>query len=151
MPVQEAQKKFLSWLPINQLKKYSNSGLSEQETKLIIVKLGQVMENQKLYLDPEITIDKLADHINCSRHHLSQVLNAGLQKSFYDYINACRVEEAKILLSDIARAHYKISSIAYDSGFNSLSAFNEIFKKLTGATPSQYRKLSGEQSQKQRV
>jgi len=132
-------------------KKYSNSGLSEEEIKLIVAKLGEAMEKQRLYLDPEITMDKLAEIINCSRHHLSQVLNGGLQKSFYDYLNACRVEEAKILLSDIARANYKISSIAYDAGFNSLSAFNEVFKKLTGVTPSQYRKHPAEQSRKQRV
>jgi AraC-like DNA-binding protein len=132
-------------------KKYSNSGLSEEEIRLIIVKLEHVMENQKFYLDPEITMDELADTINCSRHHLSQVLNAGLQKSFYDYINGYRVEEAKILLSDIAKANYKVSSIAYDAGFNSLSAFNEVFKKLTGVTPSQYRKQPAEQSHKQRV
>jgi AraC-like DNA-binding protein len=132
-------------------KKYSNSGLSEEEIKLIIIRLDDVMEKQKSYLDPEITMDKLADIINCSRHHLSQVLNACLQKSFYDYINTCRVEEAKLLLADIARANYKISSIAYDAGFNSLSAFNEVFKKLTGVTPSQYRKQPVEQSHKQRV
>jgi AraC-like DNA-binding protein len=132
-------------------KKYSNSGLGDEEIKMIIAKLEEVMEKEKLYLDPEITMDKLAELINCSRHHLSQVLNGGLQKSFYDYINTCRIEEAKILLSDIARANYKISSIAYDAGFNSLSAFNEVFKKLTGVTPSQYRKHTAEQSQKQRV
>ena len=137
-------------MPIRPAKKYSNSGLSEEETKLIIARLEQAMEKQKLYLDPEITMDKLAEMINCGRHHLSQVLNAGLQKSFYDYVNACRVEEAKILLSDVSRANYKISSIAYDSGFNSLSAFNEVFKKFTGVTPSQHRKQPAEQSQKQR-
>jgi AraC-like DNA-binding protein len=132
-------------------KKYSNSRLSEEEIKLIIVKLGEAMEKQKLYINPGITMDKLADILNCSRHYLSQVLNADVQKSFYDYINTYRIKEAKILLSDISRANYKISSIAYDAGFNSLSAFNEVFKKFTGVTPSQYRKQPTEQSRKQRV
>src|SRR6266498_1091893 len=128
------------------IKKYSNSGLSEEEMKQITAKLEQVMEKQKLYLDPEITMDKLADTINCSRHHLSQVLNAGLQKSFYDYINAYRVGEEKLLLTDSSKANHKIASVAYDAGFNSLSAFNEVFKKLTGVTPSQYRKQPVKQS-----
>lgn len=131
--------------------KYSNSRLSDEEMNRIIVKLEQIVEKQKLYLDPDINIDNLAQVINCSKHHLSQVLNGVLQKSFYDYINGYRVEEAKLLLRDVSRNNYKIASIAYDAGFNSLSAFNEVFKKLTGITPSQYRKQPAEQPRKQRV
>lgn len=133
------------------LKKYSNSGLSKDEMHRITKKLEQLMEHKKLYLDAEITIDKLAGYLLCSKHHLSQVLNAQLKKSFYDYINTYRVEEAKILLTDAARSEHKIASIAYDAGFNSLSTFNDVFKKLTGLTPSQYRKQLAEQSRKQRV
>jgi AraC-like DNA-binding protein len=131
--------------------KYSNSRLSDEEMRRLALQVGQLMEQQKLYLDTEITIDKLADCLHCSKHHLSQVLNAGLNKSFYDFINLYRVEEAKLLLTDSSRAEHKIASIAYDAGFNSLSTFNDVFKKLTGSTPSQYRKQQAEQSQRQRV
>jgi AraC-like DNA-binding protein len=69
------------------------------------------------------------------------VLNDTIGLSFYEYVNCYRVSEAKALLSDASRKDHKIASIAYDAGFNSLSSFNDVFKKMTGQTPSQYRKL----------
>jgi len=121
-------------------KKYSNSGLCD-ETMLHIIKAFKTkMQEDKLYLEPELTIDTLALAIACSRHHLSQALNEKMGRSFYDCVNHYRVEEAKILLADASRAAYKITSIAYDAGFNSISTFNDVFKKNTGVTPSQYRK-----------
>jgi len=74
-----------------------------------------------------------------------------LDKSFYDYINHYRVEEARQLLIDPGKAGYKISSIAYDAGFNSVSTFNEVFRKFTGLTPSQFRKKPSQQARQQRV
>jgi len=55
-------------------------------------------------------------------------------------VNHYRVEEAKQLLLEPAKEDHKIASIAYDAGFNSLSTFNDVFKKITGTTPSQFRK-----------
>lgn len=121
-------------------KKYSNSGLCDEAMQRIISTFTNKMRNDKLYLEPELTIDALATTIACSRHHLSQALNEKLGKSFYDCINQYRVEEAKLLLADASRAAHKITSIAYDAGFNSISTFNDVFKKITGITPSQYRK-----------
>jgi AraC-like DNA-binding protein len=121
-------------------KKYSNSGLCEETMQRIISAFKNKMQEDKLFLEPELTIDALAVTIACSRHHLSQALNEKLGKSFYDCINYYRVEEAKLLLADDAKAAYKITSIAYDAGFNSISTFNDVFKKNTGITPSQYRK-----------
>jgi len=132
-------------------KKYAHSGLDKDQINNIILSLGQAMEKEKLFLDSEITIEKIAEHIQSSRHHLSQVLNEGLHRSFYDFINYYRVEEAKHLLADPKRVEHKIASIAYDAGFNSLSTFNDIFKKHTGITPSQYRKIPIKQSVEQRV
>jgi AraC-like DNA-binding protein len=121
-------------------KKYRKSNLNEDEIVRIIDSLTKLMDEQKPYLDPSVNIDGLATMISSNRHHLSQVLNERLKKSFYDYVNYFRVEEAKLTLSDPAKMHYKIASIAYDAGFNSLSTFNEVFRKATGLTPSQYRK-----------
>lgn len=120
--------------------KYRNSSLPDAEARRIIKDLEQVMTVAKPQLDPEITIDSLAKMVSSNRHHLSQVLNEKIGLSFYDYINSYRVNEAKSFLSDPERANQKIASIAYDAGFNSLSAFNDVFKKMTGQTPSQYRK-----------
>ncbi len=120
--------------------KYRNSSLPDDEAQRIVKELEQVMTDTKPQLDPEMNIDKLAQMVNSNRHHLSQVLNDKIGLSFYDYINSYRVNEAMLLLSDPARSSHKIASIAYDSGFNSLSAFNDVFKKMTGQTPSQHRK-----------
>ncbi|MGC4034866.1 MAG: helix-turn-helix domain-containing protein [Chitinophagaceae bacterium] len=144
-----AAPKLVAHLPV---KKYSNSGLDEKDISEIICALAKKMATEKIYLDPDLSIDHLASAISCSRHHLSQVLNEKLNKSFYDYINQYRVEEAIHLLTDPARSTYKIASIAFDAGFNSLSTFNDVFKRITGLTPSQYRKQAGQKLlQQQRV
>ena len=131
-------------------RKYSNSGLSSDDILSIQRALKKVTVENKPYLNPELTINDLASMVPCNRHHLSQVLNESLNNSFYDYINYYRVEEAKQLLMNASKENYKISSIAYDAGFNSLSTFNEIFRKHTGTTPSQFRKDLHEISKQRR-
>lgn len=132
-------------------KKYANSNLSSMEGDRILLKLTELVMKQKLYLDPNISLEQMATKIGCSKHHLSQVINEKLSQSFYDYINYFRVEEVKSMLASQQYQDYKIASIAYDAGFNSLSAFNEVFKKFIGCTPSAYRKQPAQQSQKERV
>jgi AraC-like DNA-binding protein len=131
--------------------KYSNSGLSSEQLAIISSSLEKLMKEKKLFLQPDLTISQLAEEVNCSRHHLSQVLNDQLDQSYYDYINCLRVEEAKYLLTQPKFQQYKIASVAYDAGFNSLSTFNEVFKKQTGKTPSDYRKESLKEYRQQRV
>lgn len=116
--------------------KYQSSGLSNEDAEQILLKLDILLNKQQLFLDSELTIDILADKTGCSRHHLSQVLNQKINRSFYDHINYYRVECAKKLLLDETIQNHKIAAIAYDSGFNSLSTFNEVFKKMTGVTGS---------------
>jgi AraC-like DNA-binding protein len=72
-------------------------------------------------------------------HALSQVINEQFSSNFNDFINSYRVEDAKKMLMDPEGRNFTIASIAYDSGFNTLSAFNVAFKKFTGVTPSQFR------------
>ena len=131
------------------VKKYSNSIISDEECARISTGLEKLMVAEKPFLDPELTIDKLAKLVQSNRHHLSQVLNQKLGLSFYDYINNCRIAEAKLLLAE--HADHKIAAIAYDSGFNSLSSFNDVFKKITGLTPSQYRKQPEDNAKQQRI
>ncbi len=132
-------------------RKYLRSNLTEDQSSRIADSLQLIMRQQKPYLDEGLSIDQLAMMVDSNRHHLSQVLNEKLKKSFYDYINHYRVEEAKCLLADPAKAGHKIASIAYDAGFNSLSTFNDVFRKSTGVTPSQFKKQVEEISQKRRV
>jgi len=130
--------------------KYANTGLKDEDASRILTALEQLMQEQKIFLDPEITIDKLSGLANTNRHCLSQVLNERAGQSFYDYINQYRVNEAKRLLLDPGYSNQKIASVAYDAGFNSLSAFNEVFKKMTGTTPSQFKKDEQQVSRQQR-
>ena len=81
--------------------KYANTGLKEEDASRILTELEQLMQEQKIFLDPEITIDKLAGLANTNRHCLSQVLNERAGQSFYDYINQYRVNEAKKIISAI--------------------------------------------------
>jgi len=131
--------------------KYANSRLKEEETSRISEELRVLMEGKKIYMDQSVNIEKLAALLNTSRHVLSQVINEKLGQSFYDYMNSWRIEEAKQLLKEPGRQNHKIAFIAYDAGFNSLSTFNEVFKKMTGLTPSQYKECPADDSRKQRV
>ncbi len=122
-------------------KKYARSPLKEPEANRILTAL-QEMTQQRFFTDPALTIEKLSTQLQTNRHVLSQVLNERLNQSFSDYLNSLRVAAAKSLLADPSCKHLKIAAIAYDAGFNSLSVFNDAFKKQTGQTPSDFRKIS---------
>ena len=121
-------------------KKYSNSGLDKRRIQQIIETLENKLQTNKLYLNPNLGIEELAASIPCSKHHLSQAMNELPAKGFYECINQYRVEEAKMMLNNPEKDNQKIASIGFDAGFNSVSAFNEVFKKSTGKSPSQFRK-----------
>lgn len=120
-------------------RKYAHSSLKPEEALRIEAALRQAMTNDKLYLDPEMTIDSLAARLNTSRHHVSQVINEKLGKTYADYVADLRLEEARTRLSNPANNRFTIAAIALDSGFNSVSTFNEVFKKRYQITPSKFR------------
>jgi AraC-like DNA-binding protein len=122
-------------------KKYEKSTLSTEDSERISSRLNEMMSKEKLYLSSELSLPDLAQKLAVSTHHLSQMLNERIGKNFFEYINWLRVEEAKKLLKDENLNHLSIAGIAQEAGFYSLSAFNTIFKKSTGYTPSSYRKL----------
>ena len=131
--------------------KYANSTLTEDEASAICNSLNELVVSDKFYLNPQYSINQMAEALHCSRHHLSQVLNDKMKLSYSDYINGLRMEEARKLLIQPQLNGYKISSVAYDAGFNSLSTFNEVFKKHTGKTPTEYRKEMLKDEKRQRV
>jgi AraC-like DNA-binding protein len=120
--------------------KYAHSSLSASEAQFIFNELVQLMNQKKPYLDPDLNIQKLASRLQINKHSLSQVLNEVAGKNYYDFVNEYRVKEAQKLLQNPDKQHFTIAALAYEAGFNSLSAFNEIFKKQTQLTPSQFRK-----------
>ncbi len=118
--------------------KYQRSKLSEQEAQKIIGKVVQVLEKEELFLEPELTLQDLSNKTNEPTYLISQSLNQSMGKSFYDLINNYRVEKAKHLLTDPNKKHLTVLSIAFEAGFNSKTTFNNVFKKLTGCTPTEY-------------
>lgn len=100
-----------------------------------------LMEEEKPYLNNELNLLKLAEKLNITSHQLSYVLNTGFRENFFYFINKYRVKRAEELLIDPKYNHLNIIAIGYESGFNSKTAFNTTFKKMTTYTPSEYKKL----------
>lgn len=120
--------------------KYQNNQLTDDQIESIIVKLNAFIVGKKGYMNPELTLDVLSKTVNIPRHHISQAINLRLNINFNDYINVQRLENVKKELLNPAKQHYTIAAIAFESGFNSISTFNEAFRKNTSMTPSEYRK-----------
>ncbi|MDD3722399.1 MAG: AraC family transcriptional regulator [Lutibacter sp.] len=119
--------------------KYASSRLTDTEAKLFVDKLNNLMIAAKPFLNPNLTLLELASELGISTHYLSQIINEKFNLNFFDYINQYRVEEVKTKINDPRFENYSLLGIAFDSGFNSKSAFNRIFKKFTKQTPSQYK------------
>lgn len=122
--------------------KYAKSGLTHHEIDHYVQKLTSVMEEEKIYRNNGLTLKELADRLAMSTHHLSQLLNQSLQENFYDFVNRYRIEEVKQGLLNPKKQHLTILAIALEAGFTSKAAFNAAFKKHTGYTPTQYKRLS---------
>jgi ligand-binding sensor domain-containing protein/AraC-like DNA-binding protein len=101
--------------------------------------LKQIMEHQKLYRKPTISLVSVAHQLNISSSYLSLLINKITQSNFNDFINSFRVEEVKKKLKNPEFDNYSIISIGLESGFNSKSVFYKAFKKHTGKSPSEYR------------
>ncbi len=119
--------------------RYKTSAVKGRQVKKYLAQLLKVMEEEKPYLDPNMTVAKLAERLNVSKEHISQAVNQELYINFNHFLNRYRIEEAKKKLKDPAEQQFVLLKIAYDVGFNSKSTFNAAFKKITGMNPSQYR------------
>ncbi len=102
--------------------------------------LTKLMEDKKPFLNPELTLKELADYLEIPAYQLSEILNKGLNKSFYEFVNHYRIEEAKEKLVSPKNANLTLEGIGYECGFNSKSTFYAIFKKYTQYTPLEFRK-----------
>ena len=110
---------------------------SAAETAQFAVKLQRLMEEQRIYLNPLLTLREVASKVGTNRTYLSEYLNRELKTKFYDYINSYRIREAEKLLLENKDA--KIEDIAEQCGFNSLSTFLRSFEKTNGTTPAKFR------------
>ncbi|MBL7825905.1 MAG: helix-turn-helix transcriptional regulator [Saprospiraceae bacterium] len=109
-----------------------------------IAALQHFMETQKPYLNAEIKIGDLADAMSLPKHQLSKIINQGFQKNFFDFINSYRVRAFMHARTDARQQHLNTLELAYQSGFNSKSAFNRAFLKETGRSPRDFFAGSGQ-------
>ena len=120
------------------LKKYQRSGLKNKDVSDLVNKIKKYMVIEKPYLDRELSIYDLSNHLKISKHTLSEVINEHMGMNFYNLVNEYRIKEVKERMESDDYRQLTILAIAYDSGFNSKSSFNTIFKEKTGQTPSEY-------------
>jgi AraC-like DNA-binding protein len=122
------------------IEKERTATLHEIEIDELKNKLINLMNQQKLFLEPELSLSQLSEKLQIKDKQLSELINNHYQKNFSEFINEFRLEEAKQLLTSPKNAKKTILEIIYASGFNSKSVFNLAFKNNTGLTPTQFRK-----------
>jgi len=122
--------------PETSQEKYKTSALEQFQKDIIRDRIKFVMDQRKLFLQPDLTIEKLAIEIKTNKSYISQVINETENQNFSSFLNDYRIREARRLLIDPEHRNLTIETIARMVGFNSKSAFNNAFKKFTGLTPS---------------
>ncbi len=122
--------------------RYERSGLSDWEAASLRKRLLAAMETDRPWRDSELTLADLAAQLSTTPHKLSEVLNAHLDQTFYDFVNGYRVRAVQQRLAAEGGRAPKLLVLALEAGFASKSTFNDVFKKHTGQTPSAYRSAS---------
>lgn len=106
--------------------------------------MESIVEEEKLYLNPNLSLSDLTARMGTNRTYMSEYFSSVKKITFYDYINALRIERMSVPMME-SHPEYTIDYIARQSGFNSLSTFRRAFRKYTGYNPGQYR--SGKEGQ----
>ncbi len=114
--------------------------LDEEKKTDYQIRLLKCMEELKPYLNPELSLKQLSELTGISVNDLSGLINEKSNCSFFDFVNSFRVNEFKQFISDPQKAHLTLEALGEESGFGSKTAFNRSFKKLTGKTPTEFRK-----------
>jgi AraC-like DNA-binding protein len=101
-------------------------------------KVDDFLRINRTYTNPNLSLNELAGKLKIQPHILSKVINDGFDKNFFDFINTYRIEEFKKLVQNPRYKHHTFVSLAFEVGFNSKTAFNRSFKKMTSQTPREY-------------
>lgn len=117
---------------------YKRSGLKSSDAEILHQRLLDLMDNEKPYLEPKLSLSQLAEKLTITPNNLSQIINQCDEKNFYDFVNGYRVQEFIYLATSPQNKNMNLLGIALDAGFNSKSSFNQVFKKTTGKTPREY-------------
>jgi AraC-like DNA-binding protein len=122
--------------------KYRKSSLNETEKQRILATIVKEFEKGNYFTENLASLENLAKKIGVSKHHVSQVINEKLGKNFYELLASYRIEKAKSILTEDKASRLTIEEVSEMVGYNSKTAFNNSFRKLTGKTPSEFRKLA---------
>ncbi len=141
-PLGEKRKKFVS-----DKNKYISSSLSNDKKNELNEKLTEAINEEKVFLQSDISLGKLSQKLEVNSKYLSQVVHEFYDASFSDFINQLRIKEAARLLSDKSYRHISIEGISEMVGFHTKSSFNTYFKKFVGVTPSFFANTSQSISQ----
>jgi AraC-like DNA-binding protein len=123
----------------HQGQKYQGSLLNKSDKEQYQEKLSSLMNQEKLYLSPALSLTEIAQRLDIAPRYVSQIINETCQQNFHEFVNRYRVEESKRLMAQ-QNQYLNILGIALDAGFNSKSAFNKAFKRNTGMTPKEFKK-----------
>lgn len=116
------------------------SKLGQGELQIYIERISELMATEKIYLNENLSLRELASQMKSDPNLISFILNKHLGSNFYDFVNRYRIEEVKNKLNDPRYKHLSLLGIALESGFNSKTTFNRVFKQVTGVTPTEYQK-----------
>lgn len=145
-------------MPVNTIETVTYNGHQKEDVNVIeyhtelnqkhkeeFIKIDDYIREHQKYLLPKYTLNSLSNDLEISSSKLSIIINNHADKSFIDYINEMRVEQAKKLLTNPKYSNYTIVSLGLECGFNSKSSFYEVFKKYSGCTPAAYKKMNFQQ------
>jgi AraC-like DNA-binding protein len=116
------------------------SRLTKSEIQGHIERINQLMTVDKIYLNENLSLKEFALYLKADPNLISFILNSHLDNNFYDFVNSYRIEEVKNKLNDPGYKHLTLLGIALESGFNSKTTFNRVFKQVTGITPTEFQK-----------
>lgn len=125
--------------------KYARSALSDELAERLAARIEAAMREDCLYLDPNLSLQKLARHVAGAPNLVSQALNERMGSTFFDYVARWRIEAAKPMILAQERS---ILAIAMEVGFNSKSTFYKAFKKETGLTPLAFAAAAGAETER---
>jgi PAS domain S-box-containing protein len=128
-----------SSLPLLQLReKYATSSLKNVESTNIYIKLVSMMQEEQLYLDPELSLRELANRLHTNTRYLSQVVNTLSGFNLQYFINSYRIEEIKRIVMSQEMNDRTLYGIAQQCGFKNKSTFYKVFREIIGLTPKDY-------------
>lgn len=122
----------------DQNQKYTKSALSEDKGDDLFERMVNLMEKDKVYHDPNLTIDRLAAILDSNRTYLSRIINERTGMNFSQYVSKHRIDEAISIIME-SKGECLLKTLAFDLGFKTTSSFYKAFSKETGMPPSSFR------------